>query len=601
MPGTGWRSIPIGPAAALWALAFTHRLFLMLGNIDRGWPFPIFYEGDAETFYHHAQAILAGRSYDAGVPFHPPFFPWFLSGWHALLGTPVPNTTLRAILTGIHSLQVPLLWLLLRRFLSPGAALAATLLAAYSFGLGVISSCAVSEGLYLLLLTGALLCLDHLTERPRSLRLAVLLGVLLAMMSLTRAEAIGLSLALLVLGAIWSRRRPRLGAGSDTPSARGARALGGPDHHRALEREAPGGQRRVRLRPAQGRGTSEDSPGRGWREQPVVPWLLALAALVLCIAPYSIRNAIVLGRVNEMPAQRGLPPLSTFAPITAYGPLNFALANHAGAPGYFSRSLLSSGEQTGVLSLLDPQHREYFVHGYRHGLEFIRSSPGAFLSLVVRKLAVTARALRLGWTQWNLPGGLTGERYPVDLFAPKSSLAVWVNGLLLAGGTVLLLRDRRRGGGRGGAYLALVAVLTGFAILTTAAFFGYVRQGALLLPFLYGIEGVALAALAKSMSRRFARRGAGTRGTPEAANAVEAVEAGELDRRRRAPGARAGRTAGRGGRSGFSRLGWALIAVLWLVELAGAFQGRNYNATGETIPGSQMLNRDSIMFLEPTR
>ena len=61
-------------ALVLTALAFLHRWFFFQSNEDATWAFSIFYEGDAEVFHTYAQAIRAGRSYDGGVPFHPPAF-----------------------------------------------------------------------------------------------------------------------------------------------------------------------------------------------------------------------------------------------------------------------------------------------------------------------------------------------------------------------------------------------------------------------------------------------------------------------------------------------------------------------------------------------
>jgi len=59
-------------AAGLTLLAWVHRLIFLRSNRDFSWPYTIFYEGDAETFYSYARALLEGKLYDEGVPFHPP-------------------------------------------------------------------------------------------------------------------------------------------------------------------------------------------------------------------------------------------------------------------------------------------------------------------------------------------------------------------------------------------------------------------------------------------------------------------------------------------------------------------------------------------------
>lgn len=513
-----WRPRPASPRAIfllLWLLAATHRLFLQMGGVDRGWPFPVFYEGDAETFYHYALSILAGQSYDAGVPFHPPLFPAFLALLHGLLGNPAPDLLLRGILAVIHALQVPLLWLLLRRYLPPGAALAGALLAAWSYGLSLLSVAAVSEGLYLVLLLTALLLFTAVRAggtRALPVRAAGL-GVLLGLLALTRAEGLGVAAALLVWGGASAWRAP------------------------SAQASAPNVSRRRR----------------------VVPWVMAAAGLCLALAPWTIRNAVTLTRVNRTATPAGLPPLPTFVPTTAYGPLNFALANHAAAPGWFTRTLLTSGLQRGVLDLRDPQHRESFVHGYRQGWTFIRTTPGAFLRLAGRKLALLARSLRLGWLQWDLPGGLRGTRYPVDLATPDSPAAVPVHLLLLAPGIWMLAAGS--GGvdrARGREWLRLTGLLGALTVLACVAFFGYARQGALLLPFLFGVEGVTLAAAASGAAAR-------------------------VPWLRRRP----------------TRALAAVILAVWAVELCGAFQNRDFIATGETQAGSRMLNRDSVMHLAP--
>lgn len=483
-----------------------------MGSVDRGWPFPVFYEGDAETFYHYALAILAGQSYDAGVPFHPPLFPLLLALLHGLLGNPAPNLLLRIALTAIYALQVPLLWLLLRRHLSPGAALAGALLAAWSFGLSLVSIAAVSEGLYLLLLLGALLLFTRLRDGAEASSIAPAggLGLLLGLLSLTRAEGLGVALLLLLWGLATA-----------------------------------------------GRGSAGSRPGSVRRARRA--WGFAILALCLTLAPWTIRNAVTLSRINRTDRPSGLPALPTFVVTTAYGPLNFALANHAGAPGYFTRSLLTSGLQRGVLDLRDPQHRESFVHGYRQGWDFIRREPGTFLRLAGRKLALLARSLRLGWLQWNLPGGLRGTRYPVDLFTPDSAAALPIHLLLLIPGIWILAAGRAGiDRARGRAWLRLVGVLVALTLLSAIAFFGYARQGVLLFPFLLAIEGVTLAALVARMPAPLRRLG-------------------------------------------FRGLRPVVAAALLLgaIELAGAFQNRDFVATGETVAGSRMLNRDSVMHLAP--
>ncbi len=578
----------------LWLVAFSHRLFLQLGSVDRSWPFPVFYEGDAETFHRFALSILAGQTYDGGIPFHPPLYPLFLAAAHALLGNPAPGLVLRIAHGAVYALSVPLLWLWMRKHLPAGAALAGALLAAWSFGLAVISTAAVSEGLYLLLLLAGLLAFDGLREaqegsagatrpggggtgrRPAgrvsvAARRAIPLGVLGGLLALTRAEGLGWSLLLLAAGGLAAWRARRLGSGE-------VAAL------------PPAVSSAVRAAAA-----SPSSGTRSASRAPVLPWAIALGALLLTLAPWTVRNAVVLSRANRLEATRHLDPLPTLVITTAYGPLNFALANHAGAPGYFTRRALTSGLRRDVLDLTDPQHRDLFLHGYHRGWDWIRRHPGDFFSLAARKVALLARGLRLGWTQWDLPGGLKGTRYPVDLVTPDSGAAVPIHLALLLSGAWLLLTGRA-GGGRGRrSGRVLLAVAGGsvlFSIGVTVAFFGYARQSLPTLALLCGVEGTALASGAGWLWRRV-RRFPGW--TPDAVPRTVSVELPDPGDPRRD-----GLLAGPTSRARGPLLVAGLIVALWAIEFAGAFQNRNFLATGETqADSSRMLNRDSIMVLSP--
>jgi hypothetical protein len=293
---------------------------------------------------------------------------------------------------------------------------------------------------------------------------------------------------------------------------------------------------------------------------------VALAVLCLTLAPWTIRNAVVLARVNHLGTAGGLSPLPTFVVTTAYGPLNFALGNYAGAPGYFTRGALTSGLHRDLLDLTDPQHRDLFLHGYRRGWDWMHGHPQDYLALAGRKLALLSRVLRLGWTQWNLPGGLKGTRFPVDMLTPDASLAILVHLTLLLPGVWLLFAGKvGQSRARGCPLLIVAGGYILFSAAVTLAFFGYARQGVPALALLCGVEGTALAAGCGWLRRRVGGR---LRGGVE------------------------GRVTG-------PRLVAGVIVLLWAVEFVGAFSARDFLATGETRAGSRMLNRDSIMYLSP--
>jgi hypothetical protein len=481
----------------LFALACAERLAFLFGSRDRTWPFPVFYEGDAEAFYNFAQAILRGAAYDGGIPFHPPLFPLLLAGLHALTGDPVRHTLVRALL-GASSAAVPaMLYLFLRAPAGRGVALAAGLLAALSFGLDAIGVSATSEGLYILLFLGLLLSARAYPKegRPGILR-AFFLGAGAGLLALTRAEGILLGLGLV---AVWL---------------------------------AP----LVRARP----------------RRSAVLALVAAAGLIVALAPWTIRNAVRLAEWNASTGRAIGTRLPTFVPLTAYGPLNFALANNDSATGEFQRKLLTSRSETAVLDLGDPQHRHYFLHGTREGVRWITAHPGRFASLAVRKLGITLRAFDLGWLPWNVPLGRTGTRLPVDLFHPAAT-GLWLAQLLLAGaGAAAALRS-----GKNGRLVLLLALPPVTAFAASLLFFGYVRLGMTAAPSIFAFEGFAIAAAAGRLPSPWRIR--------------------------------------------FRRpVVWGtLLAAMFVLLAIAAAQNRDYTASGSTDRPGGLLQRDAAMKIAP--
>jgi hypothetical protein len=292
----------------------------------------------------------------------------------------------------------------------------------------------------------------------------------------------------------------------------------------------------------------------------LAPWAAAAVAFVLVLTPWTLRNAQRMSDINYQWRGRLSEPLPTFVPITAYGPLNFAFANNDLSDGSFSRRLLPSSGEERVLDLSDPEHLHLFLHGYSVGLEYIRGHPGDFLKLVLRKWGIFFEAWKLGWTQWNLPGGLNGLRRPVDLFVPHSHAGVLLQLPLAILGLLALLR--RPGGPR--RWCALVLLLTLLGMMTTALFFGYVRQGALLLPFWMTLVAAGLGWIAVRLR-------------------IERL---------------AGSLTGVRPVLGWPRILGVLALALLAMEIWGATTHREYQATGKRLPGKHYLNPDAVMYLE---
>ncbi len=437
------RRVDLWIAGGLVLLAWVHRLVFLRSNRDFSWPYTFFYEGDSEVFYSYARALLSGELYDAGIPFHPPGFAWFLAGIHTFLGAGeagarVPHVAVKSIMALLGSVAIGQLFLLARPYLGRTVALIASLLGLYHFGLYVLSVAPVTESLYLVLLLSALLVWTRRFEHPLAVPpeerrpggpvWALLLGLLLGALALTRAEGALIVVLLIGIGLLGRRRED------------------------------------LRL------------------------WALTVLGCILIITPWAIRNAIRLEAVNEQYEDGMAEPLPTFVPLTLYGPINLALANNPEADGSFSRSWLSSQSQNPGLDLRDPQHLEFILHGDRMAWEYARSEPGGFALLVGRKWRLVSEALTLGWTQWDWPGGLTGRRRPVDLFVPDSKVAYWITVPLVLLGLILSLATP----GLPRRWTMLVLLLTASLLVATGLFFGYVRLGLLFLPFWLTFMAAAL-------------------------------------------------------------------------------------------------------------
>jgi 4-amino-4-deoxy-L-arabinose transferase-like glycosyltransferase len=521
---TGRTATP-GKRADLWwalgltLLAWVHRLAFLRSNRDWSWPYTIFYEGDSETFYNYARALLKGQLYDNGIPFHPPGFAWVLAAVHTLVGAGpnteinndrVPYFAVKVVMALIGSLPVGLLYLLVKPYLGRAVALVAALLCTWSFGLYVIGTAPVTEGTYLTLL---LLCLllwtrrfDHPLAAPDvtsgGWKSALGLGLLLGLLALTRAEAVLIAVIFVGIGLL------------------------------------PALRRRSGLK----------------------PWAIVILGWVLAVAPWAARNAIHLSEMNERLAGQLAEPIPTFVPLTLYGPVNLALANNPQADGTFSREFLASKAQSGVLDLTDPQHLEFILHGNRIAWNWIRENPGDFVALVLRKWRLFFSAWKLGWTQWDWPGGLNGTRLPVDVFTPNSG-AGWGLGLPLA---ILGLLCCLATPGAPRRWTVIVLLLTLVGMITTGLFFGYVRQGLLYLPFWLTFTATALVWIGE----RIAKLTSGFTLSP-------------IDPPKR-----------------MLQILGGIAFVLLLLELSGTGANRNYEATGTTLPGQKYLDRDQPMHLQ---
>ncbi len=193
--------------------------------------------------------------------------------------------------------------------------------------------------------------------------------------------------------------------------------------------------------------------------------------------------------------------------VALYGPLNFSLANRAGAPAGFDPDgldrlptlrggidrypgALLAGLPPRDLTLSYPPHVEMVTDGYRLGWQWIGTHTGEWLRLAVARLEIAWSGAALGWTGRGLPWRLAGQRRAVDLTVPGGGgFAVW-RWVLLAVCLVGIWFGRRQ------RLLYLWQLFAAGKLVATAGFFGYARHGATLIPVVAALAAVAVTGLA---------------------------------------------------------------------------------------------------------
>lgn len=218
---------------------------------------------DAWDYDRHARSIADGHGYpdsyyvvDRGPSaLRAPGYPFFLAGVYAVSGDSVLAGRLANALLG--TLTVYLLYLLTKRIWGPRTGLAAAALAAVFPPLVLLSRDLLSESLFIALELGAVICVLEF-RRLRTLRWAVVAGLLAGLAALTRNP--GPALAIPVIVGLWVVR-PRI-------AWRAARAPG-----------------------------------------------LALACMMLVILPWTVRNAIEFGRLIPITSGTGLALAGTYNQI----------------------------------------------------------------------------------------------------------------------------------------------------------------------------------------------------------------------------------------------------------------------------------------------
>lgn len=392
------------------------RLLFWTGFEDRQLLYSLFYYGDSFRLHQEALEILKSNWSSSLLPYHPPVTSYLLAFFYKIFGTPPEHlTAVKILLIIISALSVVIFYRLARKFFSEKLAFSAAIVFGAMFPMLVVSVTPNTESIFLCFAMLTLLFFLRLRS-SWNIRDAIWMGVCGAVASLTRAEFasffVVLAVGLLVL---------RPGFRTQQPSAAADRAS--------------------------------------------IALALALSFLIPFI-PWTIRNYHVLKQFNVEKSEAGLEPLPTFASITCYGPINFAMANNLLADGKFSRTILT-GANVASLDLNNPQHRHYFLHGYSEGFTFIHDYPKEFLKLVGKKLRLFIQGFSWGVGPTNIPGGLSGVRYPIDIFVSEHRWWAWIISPLFIFGYCLSAREFSKWWPFHLLFLHRIAV--------TAAFFGYAR------------------------------------------------------------------------------------------------------------------------------
>jgi hypothetical protein len=513
-------------ALAVFAAALAVRIFFWFSTADRSWGWTAYFKGDAPLWLDWARALETGSTFELGLPIHPPGAAYLVSLLWEGDASGIAFLRFAWVLLGA---LVPLaVFLAAERSFGLRVAAVAGCWTSLASGLLVLSTSINNETPYLTLAVASVALTGDLRDRPRRGRLA-LWSAVNGVACLFRVEHVLfwiLALAFLAVGWI---RLSRSGAFRWVAASLFFFALPlVPWHLSAWSAIRRFNTEPRIMTPVEERavtGVERQLAGLTWtpdarRERDQLPAFLRRTASAFVLATVAHRGgdevrggdfAILDQAFGYRPR-----PLHRFPLVSSYGPLNFALANHAGATGGFDRSpleeapplsggassypaFLVQGLPPADLTFVYPPHLKLFNEGYSIGLSWIREHPGDFARLVARKLAIFWSGAASGLTGWSFPVGLSGVRRPVDMVTPGDDAVatIWRIALLLAAAAGVVAGRRNR---------ALVPWLLFLAtrLAATVLFFGYGRQGATAIPALAVLFGLAVERTVPARAARLA-------------------------------------------------------------------------------------------------
>jgi hypothetical protein len=496
------------PALAVFALAWLLRLLYVQATPDSTWAGSAAFKGDADLWLDYARALHAGRPFELGLPIHTPGNAYLIAAlWD---GGARGIHSLRLLWTAFGALAAALFCAAARQACGARAALVSGLVGAACAGPLVLSSSLNNETPYLVLVAATLALGQRVAERPDAARLAAwaLLHALACLFRVEHALWAGLWFA-------WLTWRWRAGPPRATARELCLRlALAGgavlaalaPWHLHAWRAVARFNSRSPELTFAEQAARTQVAARYGvvtWsdeaaRRREALPAFArdTSALFVAATVAHRGRDRVEAGDFDLLEEAFGsVPrPLASRPFVSLYGPLNFALANHVGADGGFSTTLLEerppaaarttafppeliAGLPPPQLAFIYPPHLALVNDGYALGLRWIAGHPLDFAHLAGRKLQRFWAGAALGLGGFNLPLGVSGTRHAVDLVTPEPG---WTSGVWQLALLALTLAGARLAWSRPALVPWLLFVASKAAL--AVAFFGYARQGALVAP-----------------------------------------------------------------------------------------------------------------------
>jgi hypothetical protein len=494
----------VRPALWLFVLGLSLRGLFWLASDDRGAAWHAGFQGDAPLW----QDLAHKDAHDLPdelrrLPLRPPGMQWLVSGlWD---GDPSTAVWLRGLFVVLGAALAPLVWLVLRRHVAHSTAIGAAAFTAVAGNLLLLGSGLHSELPYLLLFVATLFDQERLAQAPTG-PAAARYGALHAALCLLRTEHL-LTVALLLPLAVLRSPRERVRTTLFAAVAFFGVLL--PWQLYANHLVDTYNQDSAPVLPAAG----EPRPsGLRWQQDALARVRLLPAfqqAPVLHFVEDTLRargqTAVTAADLAVVEQAYGCwPEPLPHAFVCLYGPLNFFLANTPEAAAGFSQraldrtppltgglhryppGLLQVLPRGGQLALSYPPHLDLVVHGYRRGLAELAADPAGAATRCLQKLWHGLEGAASGCGGHALPIGMSGVRRAVDLVTAAGTWpAIWRVLLLVVAGAGLWTCRRAPW-----LWAWLAFAVSKVAVLLL--FFGYARQGALLVP----VVGIGLAAAA---------------------------------------------------------------------------------------------------------